>query len=75
MSFATVIYNFILLIQGPCAGCPDGNPCAPCCDTGCGPPPPPGLPIDGFVILLLVLGLVLGVYFRIKFLKSKKMIN
>jgi hypothetical protein len=73
MNFATVIFNFILLIQGPCSGCASGGvPCAPCCATGCGPPPPPGLPIDGFVILLLVVGLVLGVYFRIKFLKSKK---
>jgi hypothetical protein len=72
MNFATVIFNFIFLIQGPCAGCASGgNPCAPCCPN-CGPPPPPGLPIDGFVILLLVVGLLLGVYFRIKFLKSKK---
>jgi hypothetical protein len=36
-----------------------------------GPPPPPGLPIDGNVAFVLVLGLVVGVYYRIKLSKPK----
>lgn len=38
------------------------------------PPPPVGLPIDGQVIFALVLGLVYGVYYRIKHSKQQKMV-
>jgi len=37
-----------------------------------GPPPPPGLPIDGSAIFVFVLGLIFGVYSRIKISKSKR---
>jgi hypothetical protein len=35
------------------------------------PPPPPGLPIDGSVIAVLVLGLIYGAYYKSRLLKSK----
>ncbi|WP_132704900.1 hypothetical protein [Winogradskyella wandonensis] len=67
MKIASIIYSLILFIQGPCAGCPSGNPCAPCCSTpsGCGggPPPPPGFAIDHYIYVLFFAALVLGVYF------------
>jgi hypothetical protein len=36
------------------------------------PPPPPGLPIDGAVIFVLVLGLLYGVYKKRSLLKAKQ---
>jgi len=37
------------------------------------PPPPPGLPIDGGLIVLLVLGLFFGVKSILKFSKQKSL--
>jgi len=66
MKIPQLIYSLILLIQGPCAGCPAGNPCAPCCSDpmpcGGGPPPGPGFPIDNYIIFLFVAALIYGVY-------------
>ena len=54
-----------LLISFVCAAQGIDNPPPPM------PPPPPGLPVDGYVAFLLVLGLIIGVYFQIKFSKAK----
>jgi len=34
------------------------------------PPPPPGLPIDGGLLILLVVGFVYGIYKTIRFSKK-----
>lgn len=67
-----MIFNFIAVIQAGCGGCPPGgigpNPgpptCLPCCTRpgGCGPPPPPGFPLDNYIYILFFAALVLGVY-------------
>lgn len=36
------------------------------------PPPPPGLPIDESVIILFVLGLIFGAYFKFKSSSQKQ---
>ncbi|RZN83885.1 MAG: hypothetical protein EVB11_03965 [Winogradskyella sp.] len=67
MKIASIIYNLILLVQtGPCAGCPSGTPCAPCCfdpmPCGGGPPPPPGFSIDNYIFFLFFAALAFGIY-------------
>ncbi len=60
MTFAPILFvftNAVFLTQGP-------PPPAP--------PPPPGLPIDGAVILVLVLGILYGVSKKTKPLKVKQ---
>ncbi|WP_296319078.1 hypothetical protein [Winogradskyella sp.] len=61
-----MIFNLMLLIQGPCSGCPSGVPCAPCCSDpmpcGGGPPPAPGFPIDNYLLILFFVALIYGVY-------------
>lgn len=59
MTFAPILFvfnNAVSVIQGP-------PPPAP--------PPPPGLPIDGAVIFVLILGLLYGIYKKINQLKTK----
>ena len=34
-----------------------------------GPPPPPGLPVDGLVIFVLVLGVIYGIKKRLEHIK------
>ena len=65
MNFISMIFNFIAVIQAGCGGCPGPPPgCLPCCTRpgGCGPPPPPGFPIDNYIYILFFAALVLGVY-------------
>lgn len=50
-----------LLISFVCEAQPDIMPPPP------GPPPPPGLPIDDYVVVLLVLGLIYGIVRKIKY--------
>jgi len=70
MILTLIISNLILLAQGPCSGCAGGGgPCAPCCPN-CGPPPPPGLEIDIFVYVLLVIAVFYGAY-KIYKIKSR----
>jgi len=60
MTFAPILFvftNAVSLIQEP----PPPMP----------PPPPPGLPIDGAVIFVLILGLLYGVYKNLSFIKTK----
>ena len=69
MGFVSMIFNFIAMVQAGCGGCaPDGTgsppSCLPCCSRpgGCGPPPPPGFPLDNYIYILFFAALVLGVY-------------
>lgn len=55
MKVTLIIYSLIFFIQGPCAGCPSGNPCAGCCPSCGGPPPSPGFPIDNYIYCFLPL--------------------
>jgi len=60
MTFAPILFVFISVVsatQGP-------PPPAP--------PPPPGLPIDGAVFFILVLGLLYGIYKKISLLNTKQ---
>jgi hypothetical protein len=60
MTFAPILFvftNTVCLIQEP-------PPPAP--------PPPPGLPIDGAVIFIFILGLLYGAYKKQLFLKAKQ---
>jgi len=59
-SILFVLISFVSVAQG------SGNPPPPM------PPPPPGLPIDSGVLILLLLGLLLGAYFKFKTAKLKK---
>ena len=63
MKIASIIFNVLLFIQGPCG---PGRPNPPCClDTpqcGGGPPSPPGLDIDTYIYFLFFTALVYGVY-------------
>ncbi len=56
--FASILF---VLISFVCAA--QGNPPPPM------PPPPPGLPIDGPVLFVLILGLLYGIKKRKEFLK------
>lgn len=62
---------FLQPIKVMAQGCPN-PPCPPPCPDGSFPPcgPQPGLPIDDYVPLLLVLGLVYGSYRLIKIIKK-----
>jgi len=60
MTFAPILFVFTSVVsatQGP-------PPPAP--------PPPPGLPIDGAVIFVLILGILYGIYKKLTPLKAKK---
>jgi hypothetical protein len=60
MTFAPILFVFtsvVSAIQGP-------PPPAP--------PPPPGLPIDGAVIFVLILGVLYGIYKKLTSIKTKK---
>jgi len=59
LKLASILF---LLVSFVCAAQSIDNPPPPM-----GPTPPPGLPIDVYAVFLLVLGLILGVYFQIKF--------
>lgn len=61
LKLASIIF---LIVSFVCAAQETGNPPPPM------PPPPPGLPIDGSVLFVLVLGLIFGVYSRMKLLKK-----
>ena len=63
LKLASILF---ILVSFVCAAQGIDNPPPPM------PPPPPGLPIDGSVLLVLVLGLIYGVYFRIKVSKQKE---
>ena len=71
-SILFVLISFVCWTQpggGPCSGCSGGGgPCAPCCTNGgCGgPPPPPGLPIDGALPVLIIAGLFYGIKNKIE---------
>ncbi|WP_298237287.1 hypothetical protein [uncultured Algibacter sp.] len=73
--FASILFVLVRFVSiAQCSGCPNGNPCAPCCTLpgGCGggpPPPPPGLPIDNLVIAFLLLGISYGAYKYYQFAK------
>ena len=54
------------LVSFVCAAQGTDNPPPPM------PPPPPGLPVDGYLVSLLVLGLIFGAYFQIKHSKAKE---
>ena len=58
-SILFVLISFVSVAQG------SGNPPPPM------PPPPPGLPIDSGIFILLLLGLLLGVHFKLKASKLK----
>jgi len=62
LKLASILF---LLVSFVCAAQGIDNPPPPM------PPPPPGLPIDGNVLLVLVLGLIYGTYSRMKLLKKK----
>jgi hypothetical protein len=69
-SILFVLISFVCMAQGPCGGCSGGpGGCAPCCAApgGCGgPPPPPGLPIDGALPILLAAGIFYGIKNKLK---------
>jgi len=56
MFIALFLVSSNVMTQGNPTPCPDGS--APPCGN---PPPPPGLPIDGGLGLLLVLGVGYGI--------------
>jgi hypothetical protein len=63
MKIAPILFLFASsesAYQGPLPPAPSG-------------PPPPGLPIDGFVIFLFLFGIMYGVKKRYDFIKSKKL--
>ena len=66
LKLASILF---LLVSFVCAAQETGNPPPPM------PPPPPGLPIDGNVLILLVLGVVLGVCSHIKISKYRSAIK
>ncbi len=60
MTLASILFSltsFLSLAQG--------NPPPPM------PPPPPGLPIDGPAVLLLILGLIYGIYKTVELRKNR----
>ena len=64
LKIASILF---LLVSFVSAAQETGNPPPPM------PPPPPGLPIDGSIIWMLVVGLIFGAYKRFKFYKPKEM--
>lgn len=58
--FASILF---VLISFVCTAQLGGNPPPPM------PPPPPGLPIDGAVVFVLVLGVLYGIKKRLELLK------
>jgi len=55
-----VASNLFVLISFVCAAQQGNNPPPP------QPPPPPGLPIDGGLVMLIILGLAYGIYIILK---------
>lgn len=62
LKLASILF---LLVSFVCAAQEIGDPPPPM------PPPPPGLPIDGGLLGLMVLGILLGAYYRMNFFSSK----
>lgn len=65
LKLASILF---LLVSFVCAAQETGNPPPPM------PPPPPGLPIDGSVTFMLVVGLIFGIYKVLKIYKPKETI-
>jgi hypothetical protein len=66
LKLASILF---LLVSFVCAAQGIDNPPPPM------PPPPPGLPIDGGVVFIAVLGLIFGTYKAFKINKSKEVSN
>lgn len=66
LKLASILF---LLVSFVCAAQETGNPPPPM------PPPPVGLPIDGSVLIVLVLGVIFGVYSHVKISKHRSTIK
>ena len=66
MKIASLFTMFTLLLR--VFQCPGAPPCCAagtCCGTPLctgGPPPPPGFPIDSYIMVLFFVGLLFGIY-------------